>query len=207
LLTACSTKATVSFVAGRPRGFDEEQVLDRAMFLFWKRGYEATGVTELEQATGLGRQSLYGAFGDKRALFLRIVERYFDRVLKPFVVDVLDAPGSGRANLERIFEQWQATVQAAEFHGCLVGNSVPEFGAHDREMSDVLQRKLELMEAAFARALRRAKQAGEVNPGLDPRATARLLLTLAQGLAVVARVNREPSFVRGVLQTVRRLLD
>jgi TetR/AcrR family transcriptional repressor of nem operon len=194
-------------VAGRPRNFDEEQVLDRAMFLFWKMGYEATGLADLELATGLGRQSLYGAFGDKRALFLRIVERYFERILKPHVVDVLDAPGSGRANVERIFEQWQATAEGAELHGCLVGNSVPEFGSKDREMSEVLRRKLELMEAAFVRALRRAKQAGEVNPALDTRATARLLLTIAQGLAVVARVNREPTFVRGVLQAARLLLD
>jgi TetR/AcrR family transcriptional regulator, transcriptional repressor for nem operon len=197
----------VQLVAGRPRSFDEEQVLDRAMFLFWRKGYEATGVVDLEQATGLGRQSLYGAFGDKRALFLRIVERYFERVIKPYVVDVLDAPGSARANLERIFLQWQAAAETPEFHGCLVGNSVPEFGTKDSEMSGVLGRKLELMEAALTRALRRAKQAGEVNPTLDARATARSLLTIAQGLAVVARVNREPAFVRGVLHTARRLLD
>ena len=177
------------------------------MFLFWKKGYEATGLVDLEQATGLGRQSLYGAFGDKRALFLRVVERYFERVLEPYIVNVLDAPGPARANVERIFEQWQATTEAPEFHGCLVGNSVPEFGAKDSEMSDILRRKLELLEAAFTRALRRAKQEGEVNAQLDARATARSLLTLAQGLAVVARVNREPAFVRSVIQTARHLLD
>jgi TetR/AcrR family transcriptional repressor of nem operon len=194
-------------VAGRPRGFDEEQVLDRAMFLFWKKGYESTGLADLEQATGLGRQSLYGAFGDKRALFLLVVERYFDKVLKPHIVDLLDAPGPARGNVERIFQQWQAVAEAPEFHGCLVGNSVPEFGAQDVEMAGILRRKLELMEAAFSRALRRAKQEGSVNPSLDTLATARSLLTLAQGLAVVARVNREPAFVRGVIQTARRLLD
>ena len=195
-------------MAGRPRGFDEELVLDSAMFLFWGKGYEATGVADLEQATGLGRQSLYGAFGDKRALFLRIVERYFERILKPHIVDVLDAPGSGRANLERIFELWEQTALSTEFQGCLVGNSVPEFGAaSDRDVSDVLRRKLELMEAAFTRALRRAKQEGKANAALDARATARSLLTIAQGLAVVARVNREPAFVRSVVQTARRLLD
>lgn len=206
-MTEWSINGELEFVAGRPRNFDEEQVLDRVMFLFWKKGYEATGLADLELATGLGRQSLYGAFGDKRALFLLIVERYFDRILKPHVVDVLDAPGSGRANVERIFEQWQATAEAPEFHGCLVGNSVPEFGSTDSQMSEVLNRKLELMEGAFTRALRRAKQAGEVNPALDVRATARLLLSLAQGLAVVARVNREPTFVRGVLHAARKLLD
>src|SRR3954467_5082431 len=137
---------TQCFVAGRPRGFDEEQVLDQVMFLFWHKGYEATGLADLEQATGLGRQSLYGAFGDKRALFLRIVERYFERIIKPYLLDVLDAPGSARANLERVFEQWEATAVAPDFQGCLVGNSVPEFGAKDSEMAGVLRRKLELME-------------------------------------------------------------
>lgn len=177
------------------------------MFLFWKKGYEATGLADLEQATGLGRQSLYGAFGDKRALFLLVVERYFDKVLKPHIVDLLDAPGPARRNVERIFQQWQAVAEAPEFHGCLVGNAVPEFGSKDSEMSDILRRKLDLMEAAFHRALRRAKQEGSVNPSLDALSTARSLLTLAQGLAVVARVNREPAFVRGVIQTARRLLD
>ena len=177
------------------------------MMLFWRKGYQATGLMDLEQATGLGRQSLYGAFGDKRALFLRVVERYFERILKPYVVEVLDAPGSARANLERIFQNWESSAKDPDFQGCLVGNSVPEFGAKDVEMSEILRRKLELMEAAFNRALRRAKQAGEVSSKLDTRATARSLLTIAQGLSVVARVNREPAFVRGVLHSARRLLD
>ena len=85
------------------------------MRLFWRKGYEATGIAELERATGLGRQSLYGAFGDKRSLFLRVVERYFERVLEPYIVDILDAPGSGRANVERIFQQWEATAVAPDF--------------------------------------------------------------------------------------------
>ena len=176
------------------------------MLVFWKKGYLGTGVVDLEQATGLGRQSLYGTFGDKRALFLKVVERYFERVLKPGI-DLLDAPGSARAHLEEMFRLWEATAEAPEFHGCLLGSSVPEFGGRDAEMSDVLRRKLDLLESAFARALRRAKVSGEVNAGLDTRATARSLLTLAQGLAVVARVNREPVFVRSVVQTARRMLD
>jgi TetR/AcrR family transcriptional repressor of nem operon len=193
-------------MAGRPRGFDVEQVLGQAMLVFWKRGYEATGLVDLERATGLGRQSLYGVFGDKRGLFLAVVEHYFQHVLQPGFA-VLDAPGSARANLEQVFGAWEATAIAPEFHGCLVGNSVPEFGSTDPEVSAVLRRKLELMEAAFARALRRAKREGEVPAELDVKNTARSLLTLAQGLAVVARANRDPAFVRGVVQTARSLLS
>ena len=175
------------------------------MLVFWKQGYEGTGLVDLEEATGLGRQSLYGVFGDKRGLFLAVVEHYFTHVLKPGI-DVLDMAGSARANLEQIFGAWEATAASPEFHGCLVGNSVPEFSSRDAELSAVLLRKLELLEAAFARALRRAKRDGEVSSSLDVKNTARALLTLAQGLAVVARANREPGFVRSVVQSARSLL-
>jgi len=193
-------------VAGRPRGFDIEQVLGNAMLVFWKKGYEATGLVDLERATGLGRQSLYGVFGDKRGLFLAVVEHYFQHVLEPGFA-VLDRAGSARANLELVFGAWEQAAMAPEFHGCLVGNSVPEFGSSgDAEVSAVLRRKLELMEAAFVRTLRRAKRDGEVPAKLDVKNTARSLLTLAQGLSVVARANRDPAFVRGVVQTARSLL-
>jgi len=192
-------------VSGRPRSFEIDDVLGRAMLVFWKKGYEATGLVELEQATGLGRQSLYGAFGDKRGLFLRVIEHYFDHVLKPGI-DVLDAPGSARDNLERIFGAWEATAAAPGFHGCLLGNSVPELVSKDEELSAVLLRKLELLEAAFARALRRAKRDGEIAADLDVKNVARSLLTIAQGLAVVARANRDPAFVRSVVQVAHSLL-
>lgn len=177
------------------------------MAVFWKQGFEGTGLPDLEQATGLGRQSLYGAFGDKRALFGRVVEHYFARVLQPWVIDVLDAPGSARANLERIFAQWEATASAPDFHGCLVGNSVSEVSATDSELKAVLAEKLSLVEKALARALLRARRAGEVDAKLDVNATARTLVTLSQGLAVVARVQRDPAFVRGVMATARKLLE
>lgn len=191
---------------GRPRTFDPDRVLDAAMALFWKRGYAATGLTDLEEATGLGRQSLYGAFGDKRALFTRVVDRYFEVVLRPYLIDVLDAPGSGRANVERVIGQWEAAAGAPEFNGCLVGNSSSELSLHDPEIAELLRRKLELMENAFHRALARAQRDGELGPSVDPRAVARTLLALAQGLAVIARVNRNRGFVRAIAGEARALL-
>jgi len=193
--------------AGRPRHFDPNDVLERAMGAFWKHGYDGTGIAELERATGLGRQSLYGAFGDKRALFERVLEHYFERVLKPSVIDILDAPGSGRGNLERLFDLWEQAALLPEFNGCLVGNSVSELGLRDEELARALGRKFELLEAALTRALVRARRAGEVSPALPIRATARSLLATAQGLAVVARLRKDRAFVRGIIDQSRRLLD
>jgi TetR/AcrR family transcriptional repressor of nem operon len=195
-------------VAGRPRNFSNEEVLQKAMLVFWSKGYDATGLADLEQATGLGRQSLYGAFGDKRTLFGQVVEHYFETVLQPGMIDVLDNPASGgRANIEAVFAAWEALAQSPEFNGCLVGNSVAELSGKDEELAGVLRRKLTLMEEAFYRALKRAQKAGELAKDIDLRGTARSLITTAQGLAVVARVQREPAFVRGVIQAARRLLE
>lgn len=193
-------------LAGRPRSFDVDEVIDRAMHVFWRHGYDGTALVDLEQATGLGRQSLYGVFGDKRGLFSKVIEHYFERVLKPGI-DRLGAPGSARAHLEQVFDSWEAIAGLPDFNGCLVGNSVPEMSARDPELAEVLARKLALMEGAFSRALERAQRDGEISAELDVTSTARALLTLAQGLAVVARAHRDPSFVQGVVQAARRLLD
>ena len=177
------------------------------MAVFWKKGYAGTALAELEAATKLGRQSLYGAFGDKRALFARVVERYFEVVLRPYIIDVLDAPGSPRANVEQVIRAWESAAAAPEFNGCLVGNSSSEMGWHDPEMAELLRRKLELLEAAFHRALTRAQRAGEINAGADVRALARSFVVTAQGLSIVCRVNRERAFVRAVARDALARLD
>jgi len=194
-------------VSGRPRQFDPDAVLDAAMAVFWKKGYAGTALAELEAATKLGRQSLYGAFGDKRALFARVVERYFEVVLRPYIIDVLDAPGSPRANVEQVIRAWESAAAAPEFNGCLVGNSSSEMGLHDPEMAELLRRKLELLEAAFHRALTRAQRAGEISAGADVRALARSFVVTAQGLSIVCRVNRERAFVRAVARDALARLD
>lgn len=194
-------------MSGRPRQFDPDAVLDAAMAVFWKKGYAGTALAELEAATKLGRQSLYGAFGDKRALFARVVERYFEVVLRPYIIDVLDAPGSPRANVEQVIRAWESAAAAPEFNGCLVGNSSSEMGLHDPEMAELLRRKLELLEAAFHRALTRAQRAGEINAGADVRALARSFVVTAQGLSIVCRVNRDRAFVRAVARDALARLD
>jgi TetR/AcrR family transcriptional regulator, transcriptional repressor for nem operon len=193
-------------MAGRPRSFEPERVLAQAMDVFWQKGFEGTGIADLEQATALGRQSLYGAFGDKRALFAAVVDYYFAKVLKPGLIDVLDADGSPRDNLERVLAMWHSLALSPDFQGCLVGNAASDLRAHDQAMVELVRRKLRLIEDAFVRVLRRAVQAGEVRADLDVRATARSLVTTSQGLSVIAKIQREPAFVSAVIDSARKLL-
>jgi TetR/AcrR family transcriptional repressor of nem operon len=171
----------------RPREFDREVVLDRAMRAFWLRGYEATSIQHLVACTGLQRGSLYGAFGDKRGLFFAAIERY-DRVMTARLLAALDAPGSGLAAIRRFFRLKVSAAQTRGHpRGCLVTNTAAELASRDRGTAARIGATLGRIEAAFLRAVRRAQQAGEIGAARDARALARFLTSTAQGLSVMAK--------------------
>lgn len=176
------------------------------MLAFWRHGFDATGVAQLEAATGIGRQSLYATFGDKRSLFLKALDYYFNTVIEPGFVAILDAPGSARQNVLNVLQSWEVMASAPDFSGCLIGNSVAELSYHDISMAEVLRRKFELMESALIRCLRRGKRDGEMPKTLNTKVTAQSLLAMAQGVAVLARVNHDPAVVRNVVASAMALL-
>ncbi|HEX6210132.1 MAG TPA: TetR/AcrR family transcriptional regulator [Methylomirabilota bacterium] len=182
----------------RPREFEREVVLDRAMRAFWSRGYEATSIQHLVERTGIQRGSLYGAFGDKRGLFFAAIEHY-DRVMTARLLAALDAPGSGLAAIRHFFRLKVALAQErGRPRGCLVTNSAAELASRDRGTAGRVGATLGRIEAAFHRAVVRGQQAGEIDPARDPRALARFLTSSAQGLSVMAKVSPD----RAVLEDI-----
>jgi TetR/AcrR family transcriptional repressor of nem operon len=186
-------------VAGRPREFETEEILDRAMLVFWERGYDATSMSDLTEALGLGRQSLYGAFGDKRELFLKCLERYMEQVLQKGIIDVLDAPGSPLGNVRRVLDTWEAYAKGADFRGCLLGHSLTELGMRDPKIDEIMVKKLDRLTSAFARTLERAQNERELRKSADPKSMARSLVAFAQGAAVVCKVWRDPDTVHDTM--------
>lgn len=175
----------------RPPEFEREVVLDRAMRAFWTRGYEATSIQHLVERTGIQRGSLYGAFGDKRALFLAAIEHY-DRVMTAKLLATLDAPGSGLEAIRRFFRlKVDAAQERSRPRGCLVTNSATELASRDRRTASRIGVTLGRIEAAFHRAVIRGQQAGEIDPERDARALARFLTSSAQGLSVMAKASPE----------------
>lgn len=192
----------------RPREFEREVVLDRAMRAFWARGYEATSVQHLVECMGIQRGSLYGAFGDKRGLFLAAIEHY-ERVMTARLLATLDAPGSGLAAIRRFFRLKVALAQErGRPRGCLVTNSAAELASRDRAAAGWIGAALARVEAAFHRAVVRAQEAGEIDPARDARALARFLTSSAQGLSVMAKAARDRAalddIVRITLEVVGR---
>lgn len=172
---------------GRPRSFDRDDVLDRAVELFWRKGYDAATVQDLTAATGLRPGSLYGAFGDKHALFLAAVDRYVEQV----VIDALSALNSDNAPRMALHAFFEAVVDGIltgrRRWGCLMTNSAVERAARDPAVAAKVAANIQRIEDAFRRVVEAGQARGEFSGDLEPRATARLLTCVLQGLNVIAR--------------------
>lgn len=184
----------------RTKEFDREVVLDRAMRLFWRQGYEATSMQELVDAMGIGRGSLYATFGDKHALFLEALDRYCRVVAAPLFAP-LDEPGPTKAAIRGVFDQVIERALTDGSHGCLMVNATTELAFHDPETRDRAAANLEGGEEKLFRTLQRAQADGEIGAHHDPRALARGLFNALQGLRVTAKVTGD----RQVLEDIARM--
>jgi TetR/AcrR family transcriptional repressor of nem operon len=179
----------------RPKQFDPEQVLDQAMRVFWARGYEATSISDLVEALGINRFSLYESFGDKRGLFLAALERYGERVFARSLVE-LEGDELGLSAVERYFAgltRWAQGPLAKQ--GCLLINTTAEQGAHDRTVRSHIQRQMTRVEQAFLGALTRAEQRGELRAGIVLQDRARMLALVAWGCLVSMIALRDSEWV------------
>jgi TetR/AcrR family transcriptional repressor of nem operon len=187
---------------GRPREFDTDEAIESAMGVFWSSGYHATSLPELLEATNLSRGSLYAAFGDKRGLFLRALDRYIadsltrlDTGLDP-QKDVLEGL---RACLARYVER---SSGAGGKRGCLVVATAMELGSHDAEVEQLIRRFFRAMETRLTAALRRAKSEGRLADGIEPTTAARLVMCLLEGMRVVSKTNSNRRASEAVVQTL-----
>ena len=192
---------------GRPRQFDRDVVLDRAMRAFWSRGYEATSLEHLVARMGIQRGSLYQAFGDKRALFFAAIERY-ERAVTASLLASLDGPASGRAAIRRFFRlKLKLALTPGRPRGCLVTNTAAERAARDRGTGARVSAALAKIEAAFLRAVVRAQESGEIDPARDPRALARFLTSSAQGLSVMAKACPDRAALTDIVEVILEVVD
>jgi TetR/AcrR family transcriptional repressor of nem operon len=191
---------------GPNKRFDRDEVVEKAMNLFWEQGYEATGVTQLLEHTGIGRQSLYDTFGDKRSLFIESLNHYFRTRIGPLLAQ-LRAPGSPRENLLRTFQLAEKRVGQEDFHGCMIGNATAELTERDPEVSVLVRGYLDAIEDAFCDLLERGQEAGEFADGVGARDLARVFAHTLQGLTLLQKVLKDPAAARAVLESTLKLVQ
>ncbi len=175
----------------RPREFAEDTVLDRALELFWDRGYEGTSVEALVQHTGVQRASLYATFGNKHDLFVATLKRYFER---QFLLD----SEAGLAGIEDLLRR-VACDASGNCRGCYMINAGMEMAENDPAIAQMMSEAVQGMEAAVAAALRRGQERGEVaaRPVLP---MARMVVSAVLGMRVLARARAGKDVAEGVVE-------
>ncbi len=172
----------------RTKEFDPDVTLRAAMDLFWRNGYEATSMQDLVDHLGIGRGSIYATYGSKHELYLLALDRYAEES-GDSVLELLSGPGPVLPAVRGLVRGCLDDA-LTERKGCLVTNTAVEC-AGDRAIARRVESNWDGLETGIASALVRARKQGELAADKDPRALARFLVTLVQGLKVMARVPDE----------------
>ncbi len=188
----------------RPREFDQNEVLDRIVELFWARGFEATSIQDLEKATGLKRGSLYNAFGDKAALFRMALAHYLQgSAVRRWMAEIPNM--RARSAVDNLLDRLAAEGAASE-HGCLITNTMTELGARDPEVAEIVTGALHGLEKALEDLFTRAQSEGDLNPAADSKAMAQFVVVIVQGLRVLSKIRHDKTDLQRVADTAKQAI-
>ncbi|EWY40173.1 TetR family transcriptional regulator [Skermanella stibiiresistens SB22] len=192
---------------GRPRKFNADEALDRALHVFWSKGYAATSMTDLLDAMGLSKSSFYEFFGNKHDAFMAALRRYADRE-----VARLDASVCSGGCARRLIEiQLRGVIDRptgeGDRRGCLTVNCAVELAPHDPVIESAVTAHMDRMEELFHRLIARGQAEGGISSRQDARMLARYLLNGLCGLQVMAKAGRDAKSLEDVVSTILTALD
>lgn len=192
---------------GRPREFDEAEVLAAAIDCFWERGYEATSIRELADRMGLTGASLYNAFGDKRTLYRRALNHYIETTFADRVRRLEGKLSPPKAISAFFAEIIQRSLDDERRRGCMLVNSALEVAPHDPEFRQIVTEVLGHIEAFFRRCVQAGQRDGTITTSQSATDLGRLLLGVHIGLRVLARTRPERPLLEGMVRPALALLE
>jgi TetR/AcrR family transcriptional repressor of nem operon len=191
----------------RPRNFDEGEVLRAARDQFWSTGYAAARVDDIASATGLGKGSLYGAFGDKHQLFLRTFDDHCAGLVEA-VRRALDGPDASACERLRahVLKVAEATASDVCLRGCLLAKGTAELSEQDPAVAATARRTFAAIEELLASCVAGAQRAGDIAPDADPARLAGLLLAVLRGIEALGKGGGSPDSLRAIAETALAVL-
>jgi TetR/AcrR family transcriptional repressor of nem operon len=175
----------------RTKEFNEDQALDKAVEIFWHKGYNGTSAQDLVTHLGLSRSSLYDTFGDKQQLFTKSLQRYQQQAQNA-VKELLENSENVKETLQAIFKQ--AVIESLEDRitkGCFMVNSSVELAMHDEEIAKIVKSNSQTMEEVFTNAVKKGQAAGHISKQLDAKVLARFIFNNYSGIRVLARTGEK----------------
>lgn len=178
---------------GRPREFNRDVVLTQAMYVFWELGFSKTTYASLERATGLHRQSLVYAFGDKESLFYQALDRYGATQVQS-IINQLEASGSPLTNIRAAFAQWLEDARRESTPGCLFVNTSAEIGQSDPKVAQIVDSATKRLIEAFQQAFEAGQAQGEITTTVQAIDLAQQAVAVGDGALLRCKTSGNSSF-------------
>lgn len=191
----------------RVKRFDEQEILEKAMHLFWKRGYASTSIQDLVDHLGINRASIYDTYGDKERLFFLAFQHY-RKTNTEFLASFLKKEENVKQGFQHLFEMAiQAAATDIDKKGCFVVNTTTELIPGDHMACSVLETNKHTLEGLFHNYLKQGESRGQFKQGKDLKGIAKLLFLLYNGLQVVSKIKPNKKELMGSLNLALDLLD
>ncbi|RPD41154.1 TetR/AcrR family transcriptional regulator [Chitinophaga barathri] len=187
-------------MSGRPKIFDEDDVIRKATTVFWTKGYEPASTEELLEAMGIGKGSFYLAFkGGKKELFERVLEQFSKEQLIKFRKK-LDDSDDQVETLKDLFRDIATGTRHAHQKGCIFGNTLAELSNSDVILRDKAVNLLHRLETLFLDVIRKAQASGRLKNRENPELIAQNLITIWNGLGITRRMYPDNNVLRGIVE-------
>lgn len=176
--------------------FDKSEALDKAMLLFWQKGYTDTSIDDLVGFTGVSRYGLYGTFGGKHDLFLAALDNYRDSVISS-QLQRLETKGASWKDIHLFFEGLSALAQTPDGQlGCLMCNTSTEVAPHDEQVALKVEAHIKRLQKAFRAALEQSQKKGELSKSINTSQTADFLVGVTQGIFALSRSAKNTLIIK-----------
>ena len=181
----------------RPKEFNQERALQKAVRLFSQQGFAATSTDELMRVMDVGRQSMYDTFGDKRALFLKALEMYVTESVHSINVE-LGRPGSALSAVRNALVIFAERKDLSSAEGCMGLNAISEFGQRDADVTRITRNGARLQRQSLMRVLTRAKNQGEISSDADLDSMADFFESTVAGIRMAAKGGKSRRALRNI---------
>jgi TetR/AcrR family transcriptional regulator, transcriptional repressor for nem operon len=191
----------------RPKNFNEDEVLGKAMRLFWHKGFEATSIQDLVTHLGINKQSIYDTFGDKKKLYLLALNKYhFGSEM--YFNTLYSENGTVREAFRAFF---QAVVEGS-FHdadkkGCFLQNAAVELAPQDEEIKKICLAGMSSFEKRFGDLIRKGQQSGELSKTLEADSLATFFFAIFNGLRVIGKITQDKTQLENIVKNALSVLE
>jgi TetR/AcrR family transcriptional repressor of nem operon len=191
----------------RTKDFDEDDVLEKAVELFWRKGYNATSMQDLVDGLGISRSSLYDTFGDKHTLYIRALEKY-KALGSGQMCSIVSNAASAKEAIRKLLELAIGEASADEQRkGCFMVNAEVESAPHDEQVSQMICQNDQQVEDAFYAAIKKGQENAEISNTKDARALARFIMNTVKGIRVSAKSTTDKTFFEDIINVTMSMFD